>query len=76
MCAHSSEGRLEILKIKTRNMKLAPDMDLALVGKDTHGFVGAWLCHNHVTCHVTPEPSRTESVCLSSILLSFADPLL
>jgi len=35
------EGRLEVLKIKTRNMKLSPDIDLALVAKDTHGFVGA-----------------------------------
>ena len=36
-----AEGRLEILKIKTRNMKLDPDIDLQLVAKDTHGFVGA-----------------------------------
>jgi len=35
------DGRLEVLKIKTRNMKLSPDIDLALVAKDTHGFVGA-----------------------------------
>lgn len=35
------DGRLEVLKIKTRNMKLSPDIDLPLVAKDTHGFVGA-----------------------------------
>lgn len=43
-----TEGRLEILKIKTRNMKLAPDIDLALVGKDTHGFVGTCLLYERV----------------------------
>jgi SpoVK/Ycf46/Vps4 family AAA+-type ATPase len=44
-------GRYEILKIKTRNMKLSPDIDLERVGKDTHGFVGADLSqvrtHHH-----------------------------
>jgi len=34
-------GRLEILRIKTRNMKLAKDIDLEQIGKDTHGYVGA-----------------------------------
>jgi transitional endoplasmic reticulum ATPase len=37
------QGRLEILRIKTRNMKLAADIDLEQVGKDTHGYVGADL---------------------------------
>lgn len=36
-------GRLEILHIKTRNMKLAPDADLKKIAKDTHGYVGADL---------------------------------
>jgi hypothetical protein len=36
-----AEGRLEILKIHTRNMRLSPDIDLERVAKDTHGFVGA-----------------------------------
>jgi transitional endoplasmic reticulum ATPase len=36
-------GRIEILRIHTKNMKLAPDVDLAILGKDTHGFVGADL---------------------------------
>ena len=35
------EGRLEILKIKTRNMKLAKDVDLDFLGRNTHGYVGA-----------------------------------
>lgn len=36
-------GRIEILRIHTKNMKLAPDVDLAILAKDTHGFVGADL---------------------------------
>ena len=34
-------GRLEILRIKTRDMKLAEDVNLEAVAKKTHGFVGA-----------------------------------
>lgn len=34
-------GRMEILRIHTKNMKLDPDVDLASIAKDTHGFVGA-----------------------------------
>jgi len=34
-------GRLEILRIHTKNMKLADDVDLAFVAKESHGFVGA-----------------------------------
>lgn len=36
-------GRMEILRIHTKNMKLSEDVDLAAVAKDTHGFVGADL---------------------------------
>lgn len=36
-------GRLEILKIHTRNMKLADDVDLEALCHETHGFVGADL---------------------------------
>ena len=32
-------GRMEILRIHTKNMKLADDVDLAAIAKDTHGFV-------------------------------------
>jgi transitional endoplasmic reticulum ATPase len=32
---------LEILRIHTKNMKLAEDVDLSSVSKDIHGFVGA-----------------------------------
>ena len=34
-------GRLEIMRIHSKNMKLSDDVDLAIVAKDTHGFVGA-----------------------------------
>jgi transitional endoplasmic reticulum ATPase len=34
-------GRMEILRIHTKNMKLAEDVDLAEVAKSTHGYVGA-----------------------------------
>lgn len=37
------DGRLEILKIKTKDMKLAPDVDLFQIARDTHGYVGADL---------------------------------
>lgn len=36
-------GRLEILRIHTRNMKLAPDVRLEELASSTHGFVGADL---------------------------------
>eukprot|EP00158_Paraphelidium_tribonemae_P008836 Partr_v1_DN28702_c2_g2_i2_m62192 putative Ribosome biogenesis ATPase len=34
-------GRLEILRIHTKNMKLAEDVDLEKIAADTHGYVGA-----------------------------------
>jgi len=36
-------GRLEILRIHTKNMKLADDVDLEMVANETHGYVGADL---------------------------------
>jgi transitional endoplasmic reticulum ATPase len=36
-------GRMEVLQIHTRKMKLAPDVDLEVIAKETHGFVGADL---------------------------------
>ncbi|OIT36108.1 PREDICTED: cell division cycle protein 48 homolog [Nicotiana attenuata] len=36
-------GRLEILRVHTKNMKLDEDVDLEMVAKDTHGHVGADL---------------------------------
>lgn len=34
-------GRMEILRIHTRNMKLTEEVDLAQVAKETHGYVGS-----------------------------------
>ncbi|MCO5564919.1 hypothetical protein L7F22_018587 [Adiantum nelumboides] len=36
-------GRLEVLRIHTKNMKLSEDVDLERISKNTHGFVGADL---------------------------------
>ncbi|MCD7457058.1 AAA ATPase cdc48 [Datura stramonium] len=36
-------GRLEILRVHTKNMKLGEDVDLERVARDTHGHVGADL---------------------------------
>jgi len=36
-------GRLEILRIHTRNMKLDEDVDLEALANETHGYVGADL---------------------------------
>jgi transitional endoplasmic reticulum ATPase len=33
-------GRLEVLRIHTKNMKLDEDVDLEKISKETHGFVG------------------------------------
>ena len=35
------DGRHEILKIKTKDMKLSSDVDLFQIARDTHGYVGA-----------------------------------
>ena len=37
----NNSGRLNILKIHTRNMPLAEDVDLKKLAESTHGFVGA-----------------------------------
>ncbi|SCV12813.1 probable Cell division control protein 48 [Nakaseomyces glabratus] len=34
-------GRLEVLRIHTKNMKLADDVDLETLAAETHGYVGA-----------------------------------
>ncbi|KAK2075843.1 AAA ATPase cdc48 [Prototheca wickerhamii] len=36
-------GRLEVLRIHSRNMKLSEDVDLEAVSRETHGYVGADL---------------------------------
>ena len=37
------DGRHEILKIKTKDMSIGPDVDLFQIARDTHGYVGADL---------------------------------
>mmetsp|Transcript_12639 Transcript_12639/g.26722 ORF Transcript_12639/g.26722 Transcript_12639/m.26722 type:complete len:921 (-) Transcript_12639:1766-4528(-) len=37
------KGRLEILQIKTRDMRLGKDVDLEILARGSHGFVGADL---------------------------------
>jgi transitional endoplasmic reticulum ATPase len=37
------QGRLEIIQIKTRDMRLGDDLDLELLARGTHGYVGADL---------------------------------
>jgi transitional endoplasmic reticulum ATPase len=37
------QGRLEILQIKTRDMRLGKDVDLEMMAQGTHGYVGADL---------------------------------
>jgi cell division protease FtsH len=39
------KGREEILKVHTRKVKLAPDVDLAIIAQRTPGFVGADLAN-------------------------------
>lgn len=37
------DGRLEILQIKMKDMRVAPDVDVMQIARDTHGFIGADL---------------------------------
>ena len=37
-------GRLEVLRIHTKNMKLDENVDLELIAKDTHGCITTY-CH-------------------------------
>ena len=37
------DGRFEILKIKTKDMAIDPNVDLFQIARDTHGYVGADL---------------------------------
>lgn len=48
-------GRLEILRIHTKNMKLHADVDLEKISADTHGYVGsdlASLCSEAAMQHI------------------------
>ena len=48
-------GRLEVLRIHTKNMKLASGVDLEKISADTHGYVGsdlASLCSEAAMQHI------------------------
>jgi len=38
------QGRLEIMRIHTKNMKISDDVDLESIAASSHGFVGSDLC--------------------------------
>uniref|UniRef100_A0A915IP63 AAA+ ATPase domain-containing protein n=1 Tax=Romanomermis culicivorax TaxID=13658 RepID=A0A915IP63_ROMCU len=40
-CIPDAIGRLEVLRIHTKKMKLADDVDLEQIANETHGYVGA-----------------------------------
>ena len=59
------EGRLEILHIHTKNMKLAEDVDLERVAEQIHGFVGADIAQVSATAcfHFLPPSASCRSLC-------------
>jgi transitional endoplasmic reticulum ATPase len=69
------KGRLEILKIHTRNMPLAKDVKIESLAEITHGFVGADLSSlakeaaMNVLRRIIPELNLKENVELSEELL-------
>jgi transitional endoplasmic reticulum ATPase len=72
----NKKGRLEILKIHTRNMPLAKDVDIEALAEITHGFVGADLsalakeAAMNVLRRIIPELNLKEKVNLSDELLN------
>lgn len=57
-------GRLEVLRIHTKNMKLADDVDLEQVANESHGYVGsdvASLCSEAAM-------QQVKSVCVKSLV--------
>ena len=64
------EGRMEILAIHTKNMKLAEDVDLEKVAEQIHGFVGAdiaQLYHTHYAPSTTSPALPHLSIADSSL---------
>jgi len=72
----NKKGRLEILKIHTRNMPLAKDVDIEALAEITHGFVGADLSSlakeaaMNVLRRIIPELNLKDKVELSDELLN------
>merc|ERR1719329_382460 len=60
-------GRLEILRIHTKNMKLGEDVDLEEVSKQTHGHVGADLAQLSTEAAMqTTNPSALRETCVET----------
>jgi transitional endoplasmic reticulum ATPase len=56
-------GRLEILRIHTKNMKMSDDVDLEKIASETHGYVGsdvASLCSEAAMQQIREKVSRAE----------------
>ena len=72
----NKKGRLQILKIHTRNMPLAKDVNIESIAEITHGFVGADLSSlakeaaMNVLRRVIPEINMKDKVELSQDLVS------
>jgi transitional endoplasmic reticulum ATPase len=74
-----AQGRLEILQIKTRDMRLGDDVDLELLARNTHGYVGADLqqlcmeaaleCIRGVTGLIDFDKDRVDKKILDSIVV-------
>ena len=69
------EGRMEILAIHTKNMKLAEDVDLEKVAEQIHGFVGADIAQLCVAAGTPVSLAngtsvRIEDVLVGSVVLS------
>lgn len=73
-------GRLEILRIHTKNMKMSDDVDLEKIAAETHGYVGsdiASLCSEaamqQIREKVSPVTSAILSIDLYTNSLLFSD---
>ena len=73
----TEQGRLEILQIKTRDMKIAADVDLEQVAKNCHGFVGsdiaqlcmeaALVCIRERMTEIDPETDHLDASLLATL---------
>lgn len=73
------QGRLEILQIKTRDMRLSANVDLEAIAKGTHGYVGADIqqlcmeaaleCIRSKMGYIDFEKERVDKEILDSIII-------
>jgi hypothetical protein len=68
----AENGRLEIFRIHTRNMKLDDDVDPEAIAKDTHGFVGADMA---ALCTEAAMQVRSVTQCLGAFCQGRLVPL-